>query len=79
MKFHRITKEGMEDIGREITAHSRYDATPEAIAAYASDIEESLDNGNGAYWEIRGSASKSGNPVSLELSAKGFEVIEAHE
>jgi len=79
MKFHRITEKGMEEIGRAIKSYSRHEATDGAIAAYASDIENSLDNGNGAYWEIGSNASNSGTPISLELSANGFEVIEDDE
>lgn len=47
-----------------------------SLNAYASDVEFSLGEGNGASFEIKGSSSTSGCPVVCTLTEQGLYSIE---
>lgn len=48
----------------------------EMLAAWASYVEESLEAGNGAQFEVHGIHSVSGNPIIGRISAAGLDACE---
>jgi len=77
-----VNANGLKQIAeclRELHKNSDISQSTEAINAYASDVESSLYEGNGASFEIRGFLSYFGNPVVCTLSHFGVDRIEYDE
>ena len=75
-KIARINESGMQQIADALGTHhklGRDHFTPSMLAAWASNAEDSYNNGTGCEFEIRGMDTKSGAPVIVVISPDGYD------
>lgn len=69
--MHSVNKTGLAFIKAQLREHAvaylSEEPSDEAVAAYAAEVEESLDSGRPRF-EIRSMATASGKPVVVHLS-----------
>jgi hypothetical protein len=78
----QINTTGLAEIHTFLATHhklGRAHFTPAMIRAWADDAEEHFMNDEGCYIEIRAMYSKSGDPVVLDISEAGFDVLEVND
>jgi hypothetical protein len=75
---YTVNATGLAEIEAILKASSNHEFIDgKCLAAYAADVEESLDAGNPAMFEIRGMHTKSGNPETFTID--GFDTKETEE
>ncbi|WP_340109494.1 hypothetical protein [Pikeienuella sp. HZG-20] len=73
--IHGVNRIGLQEIRADLERFGKYPpALVDAFArAYAYDLEESLDGGGDASFEIAGINTKSGNPHVCTVSPEGID------
>lgn len=81
MQAITVNQSGLEFIAQALKEkHVRNDPfTVSMLAAWASDVENSWADGNGAGFEIPARVSVTGNPINVTMPAGTYDVIEIEE
>lgn len=77
MKIAHINTKGLIQIHQALGKHHKLGAshfTPSMLNAWAQEAEDHFNNGNGCYFEIRGTDSNSGSPVEISIEQDGYDV-----
>lgn len=75
LTIYTVNQSGLAGIRAILEAYSDHQVIDDAcINAYASDVEESLEAGNPAMFELSGNHTKSGNPETVTI--EGFDIVE---
>lgn len=81
MQTITVNQSGLEFIAQVLKeSHVREEPfTLSMLAAWASDVENSWAEGNGAGFEIPARESVTGNPIEVTMPAGTYDVIEIDE
>lgn len=81
MKAITVNQNGLSSILAILDKNHRMNGsfTASMLAAWASDVENSWAEGNGACFEIAGRDSLTGNPQTFCLDATCFDIYEVEE